>query len=264
MHARSGPTNSTSPSDSLKLRAGLAVALALLGASSCTSGDKVATNAPPTTTPAGSAAPGSAPGSGASTTRVTAVPPGGADYTTTTRRVPGVPAVDIRTVDFKNFTYPADSCVEGDPNATPAPYNVVNGRKELGGSSYVTAGDRVVYGDINGGTEDAVVTFTCSTGVSSGTRNYAWLFTPDPTAPSKVLRFAHVEFDQTAIASDWSVNFWDASIATGGALTTRWGVATATDNPNFPTKMATMVQRWNGSALLPSAPVTIGERPPGM
>jgi hypothetical protein len=217
----------------------------------------------PTTAPAPTSV---APAPPAGTTPTTAsVSP----VTTATAPAPAGTKPDIHRVDFRNFTYPANTCaIAGFP---PAPdgdgYPLRDARWNGQGNEYVAVERDVVYGDVTGdGRDDAVVTVTCSSGVGSGTNTHPWVFTPDASAPAGARQLAFPGLtDPTLRQLGLAGAHTRGGVAEvgDGVLTITWGVFTPDDLPIAPSKLVTTRQRWDGGAWHDATAPTVRDRPPG-
>jgi hypothetical protein len=190
-----------------------------------------------------------------------------ASSSTTTPRPAGP---DIRTVDFKNRTYPADTCAMGTYEAPAEGYPLRDGVWNGATFDLVSIEQDPVYGDVTGdGREDAVVTILCSTGVGSSNRRHPWVYTPDATAPGGIRRLTlprltEGEVAQVGLPPDSYTRGGGASIA-NGVLTIEWTTWTPEDTAMWPSKFVTTHQRWNGTAWQTTSPPTVRDnpRPPG-
>jgi hypothetical protein len=178
------------------------------------------------------------------------------------------PAAGVRQFDWNNTTYPSDSCGtdivpagsrtedyivrDGDTGVTdlhPIP--------ELSVSS-------PTFGDLTGdGSDEAVVHFRCETG---GTLKWstAWLYTSDAASPGGIRRLAQVDPLKDVLNPDGTRaidgrNLDTVTIASG-RLTTTWTVYADTDPNCCPSQLATVHQRWNGSALVNDGSPTVSGR----
>lgn len=129
-----------------------------------------------------------APASIAGTSVVTSAP----SVTETAPTNPPIPADQIRTVDFKNYSFEADTCSAEDPRG---PYTVIGGTGSHGenmgsqgnpGDYYVMVKDPVVYGDLTGdGIEESVVRLLCSFG-GNGSWDVAIVYSPTTGPPTRI------------------------------------------------------------------------------
>jgi hypothetical protein len=172
---------------------------------------------------------------------------------------------DIRTVDFRNMTYPADTCMMGglgDPPATS--FTVRDGLWRGTASDGVYIADQPIYGDVNGdGHDEAVVPITCSTGVGSSNRIHPWVYTPDAAAATNVRRLAFPALTEAVIAQvglppDAYTRIGHASIA-NGTLTIDWNVWLPDDIAMAPSKRVRTHQRWTGTAWQTTTPPTVSD-----
>jgi hypothetical protein len=221
-----------------------------------TSPERVPTTAPAPTDPESTAA------TTATTVPTTSstVPRTTAPTSTTT--APSTPVPDIHAVDFRNFTYAADSCPTGgypDPPASGIP--VRDGRFDTG-TNYVDV-NPVVYGDLTGdGHDEAVVPLTCSTGVGSGTITHPWAFTPDPTATTKVRRLPYPELTAAQLDQLGLHGYYPKGAVptiASGTLNIDWY---AIYDAGTPPKIVTTHQTWTGTAWRTTAPTTVADGNP--
>jgi hypothetical protein len=226
------------------------------------------TSAPaPTTAPVVPVAPASSSTTVAvvSSTTVVVAPPAG--RLTTTSSVG--PVVGVRSVDWRNMTYPGDAC---GPTNTPAGGYVVhdgqgpavgeitNSGQDAFVAESIDAGDTVGYGDLTGdGRDEAVVSVFCRSG-GSFKWSVPWLYTTDPAAAGGIRRLTAVDPPPGA-ALHVGPRFLVSAVIEAGRLTTSWSAVTETDPVCCPTKLVTFHQRWTGSALTPDGTPTVTDLP---
>jgi hypothetical protein len=218
----------------------LGLAVLLAAATGCSAGA-------PSQTGGGPAAPATVATIAAPTIAGPAAPP----PTMTSAVRPSGP--DVHAVDFRNMTYPADTCVLGGIAEPPAAgYPVHNGRWDGQAGEYIALERDVTYGDVTGdGQDEAVVTIACSTGIGTSTRTHPWVYTADAAAARTVRRLAFPTLTEAVLAqvglpAESYTRGGPVSVA-NGALTIDWAVWTPSDPLNFPSRRVITQQRWSGS-----------------
>jgi hypothetical protein len=142
----------------------------------------------------------------------------------------------------------------------------VKGGRFQQASSYVAIESPTIYAELTGdGHDDAVVTITCSTGVSSGTRAHPWVYAADPTAPGGVRRLPFTaltaaDLDRAGLAGS-SFRGATATVS-GGVLNLAWPVTLPGQPLSSAAKLVTTHQRWAGAAWQEAAPATVEDYDP--
>jgi hypothetical protein len=244
------------------------MAAAVVLTAACRS-DPTATPAPPassstTGTPTTTSSPGTSPGTPDGTSPTTT--PVDTATTTTVAPPPTSRTGDngtgegegnaIRKVDFANFTYPSDACGTTYAEPPSGGFSLANGEVAHGtprdADFYsVALHPDIAYGDVTGdGNDEAAILLDCNSGNRPDV--FGWLYTLGASGPTAL---ATVSFgsDNLQAASASQAQLLDVRISER-RVDSRWGLVVAGDAPCCPSKQATLVSRWTGSALVSDGP----------